>query len=73
MSATHNIMPAKKLITSPRKRSTWLVHGVAACTTCGKEFTAYKNCQALAAKHARATGHIVTGELGFAFRYEGNT
>ena len=39
------------------------------CSVCGKEFLNYKNAQALAARHAKMTGHVVRGELGFAFVY----
>jgi hypothetical protein len=34
-------------------------------------FQNYKNAQALAAKHAKSTGHKVTGEVGLAFSYGG--
>jgi hypothetical protein len=52
-------------------KSSWVIHVLATCTTCGKEFSNYKNGQALAAKHAKQSGHLVTGEIGLAFRYDG--
>ena len=58
----------KKTIT--KSRTTWLVHYQAQCETCGKHFGA-RNAQALAARHAKMLKHKVTGELGFAFEYDG--
>lgn len=52
------------------EKRTWLVHAVAQCETCGKEFDGYKNAQALAALHALKNGHKVTGEVGLAFSYD---
>lgn len=48
-----------------------VVHGVVACEDCGWESQSYKNAQALAAIHARAYGHRVTGEIGIAIEYDG--
>lgn len=53
------------------KRSYGVVHGMAACATCGWETQSYKNAQALAAIHARKYGHHVEGELGISFTYTG--
>ena len=53
------------------KKSTWKVHAVARCDDCGKEFQNYKNAQALAAQHAKVYGHVVRGEVGLAFEYDG--
>jgi len=47
------------------------VHAIAKCENCHKEFLNYKNAQALAAIHAKAHGHIVIGEVGLSFIYEG--
>lgn len=60
------MIPSEKKIEFKR---VWVVHCVAECTTCGALFQNYRNAQALAAKHAKATGHLVTGEIGLAFRY----
>lgn len=48
-----------------------VVHGLAQCDDCGWSTQSYKNAQALAARHARAHGHKVRGELGIAFSYTG--
>lgn len=53
------------------KKGTWLVHIVATCEDCGKEFQNHKNGQALAAKHAKQHRHLVRGEIGLAFEYDG--
>ena len=50
-------------------KSTSVVHATAECTVCGVRYENYKNAQALAAKHAKHTGHKVTGEVGLAFEY----
>lgn len=46
-----------------------VVHAVFECEDCGKQFENYKNAQALAAKHAKQTGHYVSGEVGIAVWY----
>lgn len=48
-----------------------VVHGLAECVTCGWRTESYKNAQANAARHARSKGHLVKGELGVAFTYDG--
>lgn len=48
-----------------------VVHGVAICQDCGWHTESYKNAQALAARHAKAHGHHVKGELGISFSYDG--
>lgn len=53
------------------KKSIGVVHAVATCKDCGKEFQYYKNAQALAAKHAKKYKHYVYGEVGLAFDYDG--
>ena len=53
------------------KKRFGVVHGVAQCKSCGWETQSYKNAQALAAKHARHHGHQVTGEVGYAYTYDG--
>lgn len=50
-----------------------VVHGLATCRNCGWHTEAYKNAQANAARHARAHGHRVDGELGIAFTYYGGS
>jgi hypothetical protein len=49
----------------------WKVHTIAECQDCGEKFENYKNGQALAAKHAKRYKHLVTGEVGLAFEYNG--
>ena len=53
------------------KKSTWKIHTVTECRDCGKTFENYKNGQALAALHAKKYGHLVIGEIGLAFEYDG--
>ena len=53
------------------KKATWKVHAVATCDDCGKEFQNWKNAQALAALHAKRHKHLVMGEVGLAFEYDG--
>ena len=48
-----------------------VVHGIATCKDCGKEFQNHKNAQALASKHASDYGHTVNGEVGYAYTYVG--
>ena len=48
-----------------------VVHGLAECQDCGWSTQSYKNAQALAAIHARAHGHRVEGEAGYAYTYDG--
>jgi|GEM_PF-2920447 len=55
------------------KKTIGVVHAVACCDDCGVEFMNYKNAQALAAQHAKKYGHIVKGEVGLAFEYDGKT
>lgn len=53
------------------EKRTWKVHAIAECSECGMTFQDYHNAQALAAKHAKKYGHVVTGEVGLAFEYNG--
>lgn len=53
------------------KKIIGVVHVIAKCEDCGKEFQNYKNGQALAAKHAKDHKHKVRGEIGLAFVYDG--
>jgi len=53
------------------KKSTWKVHTIAKCDDCGKEWQSHTNGQALAALHAKTYGHVVHGEVGLAFEYDG--
>lgn len=48
-----------------------VVHVKARCQDCEKEFDNHKNGQALAAKHAKKYKHLVSGEIGLAFEYNG--
>lgn len=48
------------------------VHGMAHCETCGELNGHYRNMQALAAKHAKHYGHIVHGETGIVYMYDGS-
>lgn len=52
------------------KKKIGVVHAIAWCETCGKEFTYYKNAQALGAQHAKKYGHLVRGEVGLSFEYD---
>ena len=53
-------------------KSSWgLVHAVFACGDCDWTSKSYKNAQACAANHAKAYGHVVTGEVVIAFTYTG--
>ena len=49
-----------------------VVHCIAKCDDCGKEWMNYKNAQAVAARHAKAYGHTVRGEVGIVFEYGSN-
>ena len=51
-------------------RSYGVIHGIAYCQDCDWHTESYKNCQAIAAKHAKKYGHRVEGELGIAFNYD---
>ena len=53
------------------KKDIGVTHNIAECQTCGKRFDSYKNGQALAALHAKTYGHIVTGEVGLSYTYDG--
>jgi len=46
-----------------------VVHADFLCEDCGARFNNYRNAQALAAKHAKSTGHFVRGEIGIAVWY----
>jgi len=48
-----------------------LVHALAKCDTCGWTSPTWKNAQALASIHARKNGHVVNGEVAYAFTYDG--
>ncbi len=53
------------------KKEIWKTHTIATCQDCGAEFNSHKNGQALAAKHAKKYRHLVTGEVGLSFDYNG--
>lgn len=54
------------------KRSYGVIHGLAECRDCNWSTASYKNAQALAARHAKAKGHCVKGEVGYAYTYDGS-
>jgi hypothetical protein len=53
------------------KKATWKVHAVAECQDCEWKASNYHNAQAIAAMHAKSHKHLVTGEVGLAFEYDG--
>jgi len=53
------------------KKKIGVVHVIATCEDCGKEFDSHINGQALAAKHAKDKKHKVSGEIGLMFEYDG--
>ena len=53
------------------KKRIGVVHAMVQCQTCGKEFSNYKNAQALGAQHAKRYGHVVKGEIALGFTYDG--
>jgi hypothetical protein len=53
------------------QREFGVTHGIATCNTCGWHTESYKNAQALAARHAKAHGHRVVGEVAYAYAYDG--
>ena len=61
----------REFFTLTVRKSIGVVHCVATCETCGAEFSSHKNGQALAAKHAKQKAHLVHGEVGLAFTYDG--
>lgn len=46
-----------------------IIHQIATCTVCGKQWEDYENSKAykLAYSHAQYTGHKVTGQTGTAW------
>ena len=52
-------------------KSTWKVHTIAQCQDCNWTTSNYKNGQAISAIHAKSHKHMVTGEIGLAFEYNG--
>mgnify|MGYP001609082151 FL=1 len=53
------------------KKKIGLIHGIAQCEDCGKEFSNYRNAQALSAQHAKKYKHVVRGEIALGFVYDG--
>lgn len=53
------------------KKRFGVVHGIATCETCGWTSQSYKNAQATGAKHAQSKGHVVNGEVAYAYTYDG--
>lgn len=54
------------------KKQFGVVHGIASCRTCSWSTQSYKNAQAIAVKHAKDKKHVVVGEVGYAFVYDGS-
>ena len=48
-----------------------VIHAIAECLHCGKQFQNYTTARAEARKHAKQTGHRVHGEQAIAFSYGG--
>lgn len=48
-----------------------VVHCVVECEDCGWTYELYTNAQALAAIHAKKHKHLVRGDLGICFCYDG--
>jgi len=53
------------------KYSYGVVHAIVDCEDCEWETESYKNAQAIAKIHAEKYKHLVKGELGIAFSYNG--
>ena len=53
------------------KYSYGVTHAIVRCKDCEWETYSYKNAQAIAKIHAKTHGHLVEGELGIAFDYDG--
>jgi hypothetical protein len=52
-----------------RRHRKWLVHFIAECEECDWHTEGYESGQRQAAEHARKTGHRISGEEGYAIRY----
>ena len=52
------------------KKTFGVVSCIANCQDCSWETESYKNGQAIAAKHAKHHGHLVTVEVVFSGRYD---
>ena len=50
-------------------RRSGVVHAIGGCRNCEAEFTNWKNALALAAKHAKATGHTTWAEQCISVEY----
>ncbi len=55
------------------KYSYGVVHAIVECYDCNWKTTSYKNAQAIAKIHAAKYHHHVSGELGIAFHYHGES
>ncbi len=53
------------------KKDIGVIGAIFTCGDCGKEFVAYKNAQAIAAKHATHYKHYVSGEVTLFVEYDG--
>ena len=54
-----------------RKMNSTLIHAIAHCLDCGKEFDCFKDGGKQARKHAKDFKHIVSGERAYSFKYNG--
>jgi hypothetical protein len=48
----------------------WVVHCIATCQDCGKQWEDYQTARQQAQRHHKKTGHFIRGEVGYAFTYE---
>ena len=48
-----------------------ITHCIATCTVCGKEWQNYETARDSAREHSKRTGHLVIGEVAYAFSYRG--
>lgn len=52
-------------------RESWLMHAMFRCDNCDWEAGYFSTATDLARKHAKKTGHDVTGETGYHVKYFG--
>jgi len=55
------------------KKTSGKTHGYAKCQDCEWESPNWKNAQATAAVHAKTHKHLVLGDVGFSYTYDGRT
>ena len=49
------------------------VHAIFECTVCGTRWENYLTAQECARTHARESGHVVRGEVGIVYEYDGTS